>query len=220
MKSITLRTSLIGFLCGIVLASSFFCLFIGCGNAEPVADNAPVPASEIKTQAEAGTKKYQEAINYLEKENQRKEDIVTKAKNELKQARLVAKQLEVKLKQRDETYFEIPVTNNTGVVNSGNDSSLNQLIAAGRIKDSLCDAVITGLEQVVAGKDSLIAEHIKHTNDLQQSLTLSLSSQQVLEKQNHIYKKQIRKHRFLSKLKSLGIVIGSGLTAGYIIQHH
>jgi len=91
-----------------------------------------------------------------------------------------------------------------------------EMIVASNEKDSLHEAVSGNLQQTVSNKDSTLALQDEKYQSLQTSFQKSLLEQKLLDVENRQLKKQTRKRKFASTLKTIGLMFLTGAAAHYI----
>lgn len=94
----------------------------------------------------------------------------------------------------------------------------SQLIIFSNEQDSIRQISIETLNSQVQNRDSAIVLKYSKYQNLKSTLNQSLMQQQLLEKEAKFYKKKFKRQRFFGKLKSVGLLIISGLVAKQLIH--
>jgi hypothetical protein len=93
------------------------------------------------------------------------------------------------------------------------------LMQASTQKDSLYEEVQINLQAQIKNKDSTISLQSDQYQILKSTFSKSLESQGELEKQNISITKAYKKQKIKGKVLTALLFIGSGVAAGYIINH-
>ena len=214
--------TIITLLIGAVIGFSFCHLFHKDCSGEYV----PVTSLDFKS-SELQKKMLQTETVYLQKE-----DFFTKKNNELnkklQQTQTVLGKTRIKNNQLQSQVYTLidrqqiyKVANDTVGYITGCDSlqeKVSQLILFSNQQDSLSQNSIAILSSQLQNKDSAIMLNHSQYQALKATLTQSLAQQEALEKETKFYKKKFKRQRFFGKLKSVGLLIISGLAAKQLIH--
>lgn len=219
----------VSLLIGLVVGICLMLVLRGCGknsteNAGPI-----IPPKQIVKEAEKSETEYKEKIAKLEAESQ-------ELNKQLVDLRVELSALKSKTKSREATIKKMiepkgyPAKDLAGTGRSGSlpiDSSLSPCdslarevttyIAENIQKDSLYEAQAVKQDSIITIKDSVIAATVKVHEDFKVLLAKSVDQQQVLYGENKSLKKQLKRQKFRSTLKTLGFIVLSG-AAAYLLK--
>jgi DNA repair exonuclease SbcCD ATPase subunit len=97
--------------------------------------------------------------------------------------------------------------------------TVEYLMQASTQKDSLYEEVQINLQAQIKNKDSTISLQSNQYQSLKSTFSKSIESQRELEIQNISLTKAYKKQKIKSKVLTALLFIGSGVAAGYIINH-
>ncbi len=214
--------TIITLLIGAVIGFSFCHLF----HRDCSGDDVPVVSQDFKSS------ELEKKMQQTETLFQQKEDSITKKNNELNKklqetqtvlgkARIKNNQLQSQVYTLIDRQQVYKADNDTAGYIEGCDSlqeKVSQLIVYSNQQDSLCQISIANLSSQLQNKDSAIVLKYSQYQSLKETLNQSLAQQLVLEKETKFYKKKFKRQRFVSKLKSIGLLIISGLAAKQLIH--
>ena len=214
--------TIITLLIGAVIGFSFCHLF----HRDCSGDNVALASQDFKS-SELEKKMQQTETAY-----QVKEDSITKKNNDLNKklqetqtllgrTRTKNNQLQSQVYTLIDRQQVYKADNDTESYITGCDSlqeKVSQLIVYSNQQDSLCQISIANLSSQLQNKDSAIVLNHSQYQALKETLNQSLAQQQALEKETKFYKKKFKRQRFVSKLKSIGLLIISGLAAKQLIH--
>ena len=214
--------TIITLLIGALIGFSFCHLF----HKDCSGDNVPVTSRDSKS-SELKKKMQQTETVY-----QQKEDSITKKNNELnrklQQTQIVLGKTRIKNNQLQSQIYTLidrqqiyKADSDTEEYLKGCDSlqeKVSELIVYSNQQDSLCQNSIANLNSQLQNKDSAIVLHHLQNQALKITLSQSLAQQEALEKETKFYKKKFKRQRLVSKLKSVGLLIISGLAVKQLIH--
>lgn len=97
--------------------------------------------------------------------------------------------------------------------------TVQDLITATNIRDSLYEDLAANLQAQVRNKDSMVTVQQEQYNCMKLSFDQSLAQQQLLTGQNLCFERQLRRHKVNNKLLSAGVMLLSGFTAFTLLHH-
>lgn len=211
------KTLLIAILClftGLGLNS----LFKGCNrNAVSLPANI-LPATALKQKADTIESRHQEQISLL---NRRNEEL----QHSLSQTSMSLRQSKAKLSAAEQSIRQLlteNVTNDSAYALTTCDTLREYVkgyLDENIRKDSLYDSKISLLESTVTLKDSALEISANTQQQIRILLNQTLLQHSWLETENFTLKKQVRKTRRKQKLLTFGLVLISGVAAGYLATH-
>ena len=214
--------TIITLLIGAVIGFSFCHLF----HRDCSGDNVPVASQDFKS-SELEKKMQQTETVY-----QQKEDSITHNNASLTE-KLQETQTALNKTKRKNNQLQSQVyslIDKQGVYKEEKDTSAyysmcdslakisSQLIIFSNEQDSLRQISVETLNSQVKNRDSAIVLKYSQYQDLKSTLNQSLMQQQLLEKEAKFYKKKFKRQRFFGKLKSVGLLIISGLAVKQLIH--
>jgi hypothetical protein len=230
MITFNFKSSITLLFLGLIIGFCLSFLFNGCGNETAVAHEKIIQPKDLKKESDKKEASYQAKISELENKN-------VQLQQELKSTKEQLLKIKSKIKQRESNIKKLiepkgyPAKELLQKVKSAIivDTSLSpcdslvqevsEYMQENEIKDSLYESQISKQDSMMAGKDSVIEVKTQLHRDLQLFFDQSLQQQQTLIKENTQLRKQFKRQKVKSKLISLGVLVLSGLTANYIINH-
>ncbi len=214
--------TIITLLIGAVMGFSFCHLF----HRDCSGDDVPVVSQDFKS-SELEKKMQQTETLYLQKK-----DSITKKNDDLnkklQQTQTVLGKSRIKNSQLQSQVYTLidrqqiyKADDDTESYITGCDSlqeKVSDLIFYANQQDSLCQNSIGNLSSQLQNKDSIIILNHSQYQALKATLSQSLAQQQAMEKETKFYKKKFKRQRLVSKLKSIGLLIISGLAAKQLIH--
>ncbi len=181
---------------------------------------------------DAKTTALEKKVEQTESAYQQKEDSINKHNAELNQQLYETKTILTKTKRKNNQLQSqvYSLIDKQTVYRQENDTTgyysmcdslaklSSQLIMFSNEQDSLQQISIETLGSQVLNRDSAIVLRYNQYQQLKSTLHKSLLQQQALEKEAKFYKKKYKRQRFWGKLKSVGIMILSGLAAKQLIH--
>jgi DNA repair exonuclease SbcCD ATPase subunit len=206
---------LTGFIIGYTIAS----VFIKMPTLEEARSQAASKATtQLKKEIAEKEKNYRQKIDSLNtKEAQLSNDLTTiKAQMAVvgNKYRRLKDQLQAITGKRP---IAFPDTASCQQQNDTLRAGITSLIDSQMEKDSLCNAEVDNLEQQVNNRDTVIMNQDSFTKTLKGTLEQSFLQQDILQKQNTNYRRQIKKQKLRNTLKSVGVIILSALSAKYLL---
>ena len=206
---------------GITIGFSFCYFFSGSGTpsipSKPVAD---LSVKELENRVEKKEKLFQQKTDSLNVHEMILSLQLTATKSALekvKKKNLVLQTQVFTLVDRIETAKADSLYGNTGC--DSLQTKVVELIKSDNEKDSLYESTTVNLEEQIKNKDSLIAIHQQQYQSLKSSFDLGILQQKLLADQNSQYRKQVRRQKFKQKLLSFGMIVLSGITTSYLLNH-
>jgi hypothetical protein len=202
----------------------FSCCHLFHSNCSGVA--VPVAGQDFKSS------ELEKKVKTIETTYQEKEDVITKKNDELnrklQQTQTALGKTRIRNNQLQSQIFTL--INRQQVYKAGNDTAgyitgcdslqaiASQFIVYANQLDSLTQVSIANLSSQLQNKDSAIMLKYSQYQALKVMLNQSLAQQEQLEKETKFYKKQCKRQRLVSKVKSIGLLIISGLVARQLIH--
>lgn len=207
---------------GAVIGFSFCHLFHG----RPIDDVFPANVSDAKA-ADLEKKMQRTEVSYQQKEdslNQHNDSL----KTQLKQNETVLGKMRKKNNDLQQQVYSL--IDKQGIYKQEKDTSnyyticdslarmSSRLIVVSNEQDSLSQVSMQTFAGQLQNRDSVIMLKLSQYHEIKSTLSQSLDQQQLLEKAAKFYKKKLKRQRFFGKLKSIGLLIISGLAAKQLIH--
>jgi hypothetical protein len=151
--------------------------------------------------------------NLLKQQLQQSENVLAKAKQK-------NYQLQVQLYEAFAAPAIQPDSPYTEYINSPGTilAALDTLAAVTAIKDSLHTSITANLQLQLDNKDSAIAAQDSHIRLLKNDFDIGMATIQILQTDNRKLARKIKRQRVVSKLKSAGLLVLSGLALKTLIH--
>ena len=211
---------LIGLFIGIILTL----LFKGCGRDSAGGTFPVVSPKQIIKEANSSEAEYREKVAVLEDHSQKLQQQLTEVQAELTLIKAKTKSRESTIKKLIEPKG-YPAKALARKSPTSIDSSLSpcdslasevsEYIVDNIRKDSLYEIAAQKKDSIIAVKDSVILTTIKVHEDFKVLLDKSVKQQETLFTENKSLKKQIKRQKLRSTLKTIGLVILTG-AAGFL----
>ena len=214
--------TIITLLIGAVIGFSFCHLFHrDCSGDDIVVSSQDFKSSELEKKMQQTETVYQQKEDSITKKNNDLNKKLQETQTLLGRTRTKNNQLQWQVYTLIDRQQVYKADNDTESYITGCDSlqeKVSQLIVYSNQQDSLCQISIANLSSQLQNKDSAIVLKYSQYQSLKETLNQSLAQQKVLEKETKFYKKKFKRQRFVSKLKSIGLLIISGLAAKQLIH--
>lgn len=214
-----LKNSIICLVLGLIIGIFGTNIFSSHSTKQPVIAAAIQSPADIKATSVAVEAHFQSKVDSLVQDNNQLQQNVGSAKSQLKKAKQDNKVL---LELVDTLIAHAGNETDTAVKLADCDSinaTMQGLIVASNIKDSIYDTLTATLQAQVNNKDSVISTQTEQYNCLKLSFDKSLAQQDLLTSQSQLYEKQLRGFKVKNKLLSAGILVLTGI-ATYSLLHH
>lgn len=214
--------TIITLLIGAVIGFSFCHLFHGDSSA----DDIPVASQDYKSfelekkmqQTETVYQQKEDSINHNNASLNEKLQETQTALNKTKKKNSQLQSQVYSLIDKQGVYKEEKDTSGYYSMCDSLAKISSQLIVFANEQDSLRQISIETLGNQVHNRDSAIVLKYSQYQNLKSTLNQSLAQQQLLEKEAKFYKKKFKRQRFFGKLKTVGLLIISGLAAKQLIH--
>lgn len=97
--------------------------------------------------------------------------------------------------------------------------TINTLIQSSNEQDSLCEAANINLGTQLSNRDSTLQLKDNQYQELKMIVEKSIAQQEILYHQNKQYQKHFKRQKIKSKVLSAAVLVLSGLTVNYLLQH-
>jgi hypothetical protein len=220
MFTILLKSNLLLLVGGIVIGLSLSSLFNGCGHNIPSTQLIMKPALLEKAvqQKEVVFKKQ---LDSLQSTGKILATQLQTTKTQLEQAKKKNLVLQTQVYDLIDKQGAVPVTDTAEMVADCDSlkTKVTELITASNDKDSLYETETANLEQQVHNKDSTINTQVAMYDSLKTSFNLSTSELQLEAAQNKVLQKHIKRQGFKNTLRTIGLVIVTGMAMHYLTNH-
>jgi hypothetical protein len=227
MISLRLKSSMtIALICFVAGCCTAFLLMTNCGTEKKKGDF--IPASLLKKQADSLKVFYQGKISELETSNKQLTVQLNATKAELNAAKLKAngKAAEIKKLIEPKGYPAKQLLEKAGVpavlteIQLQECDSLKLLVSdfiiENEIKDNLYEQQARQQDSLLTGKDAVIALQEGENLNLSILFKQSTTQQQILEKDNQLLRKQVKRKKKAGRWLAIGSAVVSGLATHYI----
>ncbi|MEP7374733.1 MAG: hypothetical protein ABI675_15160 [Chitinophagaceae bacterium] len=227
MFTYKLKTLVIMFITGLAIGIVSSLLFYGCntGISKPVTTN--VQPKELRKQAESSFAKYQHEISGLEVKNQQliKELNSTKVLLGRTKRQTAARATRIKELSQRVGFPAKDLLQKVKAINIGESSPLPcdtlaqevwEYMQENAVKDSLYESQVNLLDSSLLIKDSVIQTQEQQQKELAALFEKSVLEQEVLTSENKQLRKQFRRQKFRSTLKTIGLILLSGAATHYL----
>lgn len=211
------KTLLIAILClftGLGLNS----LFKGCNRSAVSLPENILPTTALKQKADTIESRHQEQIALLNRKNEELQHSLSQTSMSLRQSKAKLSAAEQSIRQ----LLTASVTNDSASALTACDTLgeyVKGYLDESIRKDSLYDSKISLLESTVTLKDSALDISANTEQQIRILLSQALQQHSWLETENLTLKGQIEKTQKKQKLLTLGLVLISGVAAGYLVTH-
>ncbi|OJW31528.1 MAG: hypothetical protein BGO54_13785 [Sphingobacteriales bacterium 46-32] len=229
MISFNLKSSLaIGVICFVLGCCITFLLFGGC-NDDALNENLVKP-EVLQQKADSIEACYQIKITELTNKNQQLQTELSATKVQLNaiKAKTKTKAATIKKMIAPQGYPAKELLKKIDPASVVMDSSLSPCdslvqevsgyIQDNELKDSLYELQIALQDNIIAGKDSIIAIKTSQYNELSTVFDQSIKQQEILFSENKSLRKQVKRQKRKGRLLALGTAILSGLATHYLTQ--
>lgn len=216
-----IKTAALMLALGILIGIGSVLMFqAGISNA-PASSIAVVKPAQLQRQADAQRETYQTQIDALETRNTELGNELGSTKTALRFSTLNAGRLQGNIRRLLEQSDPLTATDTLATLAACDtlQSEVAVLLDESAEKDSLYDAVVVGLEEQAANRDSTIELQETQYAALQASFTQSLAQQQTLMDEARFQRKQVRQQRVKSRVLSAALMLVSGFATYQAIQH-
>jgi hypothetical protein len=205
---------------GIIIGMSTSQLFNGC-NDTPV--TIPIVKVDKPTTLEKEVvqieKAYQQKVEALDSHSQQLSQQLKRTTQTLAQVRKKNTQLQTQVYglidgQQNEVDTAEQLQTCASLV-----ATVTALIQSSNEQDSLYEAANSNLSTQLSTKDSTLQLKDNQYKELKLIVEKSIAQQEVLYHQNKQYQKQFIRQKIKSKVLSAAVLVLSGLTANYLLQH-
>jgi hypothetical protein len=214
--------TIITLLIGAVIGFSFCHLFHrNCSDDEVAVTNQDFKSSELEKKMQQTETTYQQREDSINHNNASLNEKLQETQAALNKTKTKNNQLQSQvysLIDKQGVYKEEKDTSGYYSMCDSLAKISRELMVSSNERDSLRQISIETLRNQVQNRDSAIVLKYSQYQALKATLNQSLSQQQALEKETKFYKKKFKQQRFVSKLKSIGLLIISGLAAKQLIR--
>jgi len=222
MLPLSIKPFLLWLVIGLAVGIGLTLAFKGCNENSNGTSIQVVSPRQIVKDAAKSENEYKEKFANLELQNQKLKDELSLVQTELSELKSRTKTRETVIKKMIASNG-YPADKLAGLSKQGSarsDSSLLpcdslakeviEYIADNNIKDSLYEVQAQKTDSIIAVKDSMILTTIKVHEEYKTLLDQSIKGQESLLKENKSLKKQIRRQKFRSTMKTIGFMVLSG----------
>lgn len=214
--------TIITLLIGAVIGFSFCQLFHrSCPDALTAITTSDTKASALEQKVTALETSFQQKEDSLIEKNKTLNSVLKETKTVLDKTKKKNIQLQTQVYDLIDRQGDYKEQEDTLSYITGCDSlqtKVEQLILSFNEQDSLHTVTIENLSEQIQNKDSTLLLKEAAYSSLKSEFDKSIATQKLLEQQNKIYKKKYKRLRFGSKLKSIGLLLISGIAAKQLIH--